>query len=102
MHLDRRFLDRVARAIRRCHMPVARRRGKAAIKWCAVMPNASTWSPMTGPAGRGALCGFRAFERAGILHLSLDPLHRAAPNTKLDSNLQHALAGPQLALDALF
>jgi hypothetical protein len=42
------------------------------------------------------ICGRGAFERASFLYLPLDPLNRAAANTKFSSDLQHALAVPQL------
>jgi hypothetical protein len=35
-------------------------------------------------------------------HLTRDPLHRAGADAALSSNLQHALAGPQLSLDSFF
>jgi hypothetical protein len=44
-----------------------------------------------------------AVERAVHLsHFTRDALHRTSTDTALPSNLQHALAGPQMALDSFF
>ena len=44
-------------------------------------------------------CG--AFERAGRLHFSFNPLHGASPNLKVPRYCQHTFLGPQLSLYSL-
>jgi hypothetical protein len=48
-------------------------------------------------ASRGYAC---TAERAS--HLACDALNGTAADTAFSSDLQHALAGPQLTLDSLF
>jgi hypothetical protein len=54
-----------------------------------------------GDALRDQACAY-AVERAFASHFSGNALHRAAADAALSSNLQNALAGPQLTLDSLF
>jgi hypothetical protein len=84
---------------------------KATLAVLPAMPNATTLRHyvVTTGSGKTSRSGLDVLHAAAptpstahLTHLMRDALHGASADATLPSNLQHALAGPQMALDSFF